>query len=476
MFETGVRQLRLAMSIIWGRPISARNLERLIGDAIATLEVFGAPGDDVQELLDGPFADAKARREFQNTALRRTAGRLSKRSPYYRAAFAAAGVDPQKLTVDTVTAIPVTRKRTLVERRHDFLCEGSEPYLTSRTTGTTGAPAEIWISRYEAEAWPAISALAGVLRDEIRPSDCMQLNISSRATAAVHHGMELSRLVGSKARLLGVIPPDESLDALLTTGDEAPTLLNTYPSYLALLLRAARRRGLGPDDFHLRRIDCNGEVLSSALARAAAGTFGAEVNDNFGMTEILPVSSRACAQGHLHHDLNIGYVEVLDLDTGEPVAPGELGSVVITPYYPYRECMPVFRYDTRDLVRRLPEEPLACDLAGTPATSRVLGKADGLLRADGRAVTTRDLVEVLEGLPSEPWPARYGATVAGGRVLLTLSSQTLDGLTTGEVERRFSASGIDLRVTNGVSADGGATAFRPLRADLMETTFAGRRP
>lgn len=143
------------------------HVERLIGDALATLDLFGAPGDDVQELLDGPFADPAARREFQNAALRRTARRLAGRSPYYRELFAAAGVKPEDLTVDGVTAVPVTRKQALVERHHDFLAAGVRPYLTSRTTGTAGKPAEVWISRYEAEVGPGI-----------RASDCMQLNIS----------------------------------------------------------------------------------------------------------------------------------------------------------------------------------------------------------------------------------------------------------------------------------------------------------
>jgi hypothetical protein len=51
------------------------------------------------------------------------------------------------------------------------------------------------------------------------------------------------------------------------------------------------------------------------------------------MTEVMPVSGRVCAGGHPHHDRNIGYVEVLDLDTAEPVPPGELGTVAISPYY-----------------------------------------------------------------------------------------------------------------------------------------------
>jgi phenylacetate-CoA ligase len=475
MFETGVRQFRLAMSIVWGRRIDPRNIERLIRDALATLDEFGAPGDDVQELLDGPFADPKARREFQNAALRRTARRLARVSPYYQELFAGAGVKPEELGVETISSVPITRKQSLVERQPDFLAAGSRPYLSTRTTGTSGRPAEIWLSRYETEVWPAVGALSGLLRGEIRPSDCMQINISSRATAAVHQNMEVCRLVGARSRVLGVIAPEESLDSLLEGADQAPTLMSTYPSYLALVLQAARRRGHGPDDFRLRRIDCGGEVLSSALARAARETFGAEVNDAFGMTEVLPVSGRVCSHGHLHHDLNIGYVEVLDLDSGEPATPGELGTVAITPYHPYRECMPVFRYDTGDVVRKLPEEPLTCDLAGTPATSRILGKAETLLRSDGRVVTTRDIVEVLEALPSEPWPVRFGADQAGADLRLTLDHQALDGLASGEVERRFAAAGFDVQVSNGAAGEAAARALRPLRADLIETTFAGRR-
>ena len=47
------------------------------------------------------------------------------------------------------------------------------------------------------------------------------------------------------------------------------TLLATVPSYLAELEVAARRRGMGPADFRVRRIDVGGEVLSRSLARAA---------------------------------------------------------------------------------------------------------------------------------------------------------------------------------------------------------------
>ena len=158
-------------------------------------------------------------------------------------------------------------------------------------------------------------------------------------------------------------------------------------------MHAARRRGLGPGDFRLRRVTVGGEVLSPHLAQAACQTFGVPlVEDPYSMTEVIPVTGRTCSQRHLHHDVNIGLTERLDLRTGEPAAAGALATLVITPYFPYRDCAPVFRFDTRDVVRCLPDGPLGCELAGIPATSQILGKADHLLHlSNGDVVTPRQL-------------------------------------------------------------------------------------
>lgn len=475
MFETGIRQFRMVFSMVMGKPINPQNIERLIQDALKTLEEFGVPGDDAQQMLEGPFADPNSRRSLQTGALQRTARRLARVSPYYQRLFASQGIAPKDITVDTIHTIPVTRKAALQEQQQDFLAADAHPFLTTRTTGTTGHPAEVWLSKYEVELWPALNALSGLLRNEISPSDCLQINLSSRATGAVQLNMSVARLVGARAHALGIIPPDESLDHLLAGGDEAPTILNTYPSYLAHLVRAARRRRLGPPDFHLRRVECGGEVLSPALAQAARDTLGAPVvNDIFAMTEVLPVTGRICSQGHLHPDANIGFVEVIDLKTGKPAEPGALGTLVVTPYYPYRECMPVFRYDTRDVVRQLPNEPLTCELAGMPATSRIQSKADQLLEVNGQTVTTRELVETLEALPSQPWPARFQARVSDGEIELRLTEQALADTPKEEIERRFRAAGIELRVAESPVPEQDGPQLRPLRADLLETTFAAR--
>ena len=431
-----------------------------------------APATTSTNCSTGRSPTRYTRTHFQTQGLRRTARRLAKRSPFYAARFTDAGLDPKTVDLNTISSVPVTTKADLVEHGAEFVCTDSHPYLSTRTTGTTGAPAEIWLSRYEAELWPALAALSGLLRNEINHTDCLQINLSSRATAAVQHDIEVCRLVGARSRALGLVPLDQSIDGLLDHGDgNAATILGTYPSYLARLLTAARRRGLGPGDFALRRIDVAGEMLSHAVATAARETFGVRPSDTFAMTEVLPVSGRTCNQGHLHLDLNMGLVEVIALDGQAPSAPGELGTMVVTPFFPYRDCMPVFRYDTCDVVRRLPDEPLTCNLAGVPALSAILGKAGQLQPTSTGVVTPRDIVEVLEALPAEPWPAPYRAAFDCGVLRITIPSATVAGATTDEVVRRFAARGIDC-IIDLTDTD---EPLRHVRADLAETTFTTDR-
>jgi len=61
MFDTGVRQFRMAMGMVWGRRLSPRNVGRLVEDVIATIAEFGEPGEEAQEVLGGPLSDPEDR-------------------------------------------------------------------------------------------------------------------------------------------------------------------------------------------------------------------------------------------------------------------------------------------------------------------------------------------------------------------------------------------------------------------------------
>src|SRR5690242_4210697 len=129
MFETGVRQFRLALGIVQGRRLNPGNVARLVDDVLATLAEFGEPGADATELIDGPAASPEARLETANRGLRRTARRLAVQSPFYARRFAAAEVDPAKLDVAGLRKVPVTVRADLTERPGDFRCADVPPYL-----------------------------------------------------------------------------------------------------------------------------------------------------------------------------------------------------------------------------------------------------------------------------------------------------------------------------------------------------------
>jgi hypothetical protein len=134
--------------------------------------------------------------------------------------------------------------------------------------------------------------------------------------------------------------------------------------------------------------------------------------------------------------------------------------------------MPVFRYDTRDVVRLVPDEPLTCEVAALPGTSRIVGKADQLLRlGPADVVTPRQLVEAVEALPGRPWPARYRAAADDGRLRLTLPLSAIADLGEAAAVRHFADHGLDVDLTT--VGDAEAPALRPVRSDLHETTFAG---
>jgi len=132
------------------------------------------------------------------------------------------------------------------------------------------------------------------------------------------------------------------------------TLLSASPSYLGELVVAARRED---SDQTISAFDASMSAAKSSRrasprppARRLARSRSTTSSDDRGPA----VTARTCSHGHLHHDVTTGHVEHLDLETGELATPGSLATVVITPYFPYRDCMPVFRYDTRDVVRQSP--------------------------------------------------------------------------------------------------------------------------
>jgi phenylacetate-CoA ligase len=74
------------------------------------------------------------------------------------------------------------------------------------------------------------------------------------------------------------------------------------------------------------------------------------------------------------------YVEVLDVETGEPVAPGERGNLVVTAFF--RRLPPIIRYNLRDLGRVIAHERCACG-SHFRRMDHFLGRSDAMVKLRG---------------------------------------------------------------------------------------------
>ncbi|MEV7603076.1 phenylacetate--CoA ligase family protein [Kitasatospora sp. NPDC089797] len=478
MFATALSQLRYGAAILTNRRIRPRDLERLARDLVATIAEFGEPGED-SALLPGRAGqvDPQLRREVTRRSLRATTRTAARHTAYYRRLFAALDLDPATLEPEDWARVPVTPKQALRALPAAFVSDASAPALMALTTGTSGTPTAVWFSRAEMEGAIAFSTISAVLGLGLRPRHTVAYAGCSRATLPLLYAEESTTRAGAAFVQLGTIEPALALDRLaapLGLPGRSPqvTHLTTSASYLAALVQEAEQRKWHGGDFGLESISVGGEVLSAPLRRRATEAFGADVSSGYLMTEILPSGATPCTRGHLHHTTEFGHLEVLDPVTLEPTAPGGTGTVVHTPYVPYRECTLLLRYATGDLVR-LPAGPPDCELAHLPATSEILGRWTGPLST---VVTAREVLDLVEAEPEVPLPARYALTEGPegpdgpARLHLLVPRLPATGLL-GRLEERAAAAG--LRLSDIVLHEDRAALppTTPVRADLREHSF-----
>ena len=411
MLDTALRQLRHGLAVTTGRRIRVDDVLALVTHLRATVAEFGRL--DRGRMLEalGAAVDPEFRRSMDERRWRAAVRNAYEGTVYYRDVLDRLGVRPKDLTLDRAAELPPTPKSALRALPEVFVDSRAHVAMEAYTTGTTGTPTSCWFSAYELELAAAYGAVSLLVNFGIGTCDMIAICTSSRTVLGGHTFLRSARLAGAGTVVIGVIDPAEALSRL-TTPVHLPgkkpriSVLSAFPSYLSRLVQTGERLGYTAGDFAMEKILTGGEVLSTALRRRVETFFGAEVHEGFAMTEVFPFSGQVCTHGHLHFAADQGLVEVLDPVTFTPTAPGEVGTLVITPFPPYRETTLVLRLATGDLVRRLSEQP-TCEHAGQPATSPLLGKAALTPETGARPLYQRDIHELLDARPELPAPLRY---------------------------------------------------------------------
>jgi phenylacetate-coenzyme A ligase PaaK-like adenylate-forming protein len=222
-----------------------------------------------------------------------------------------------------------------------------------------------------------------------------------------------------------MVEPEQAL-ALLAQRRRIPgkkdrvSVMTGNPSYVGLLVEYGLANGWRPEQFGVERMLLGGELMTDGFQRRARQLFGPiEFRQSYALTELLPFTAKQCREGHLHFEPTSGLVEVVDPETGTPAAPGQIGTIVVTPFRPFRETTVLVRFDTGDAVRALAEEP-GCELRDLPATGPLLGKMSSAVRHDAGWTFARDVAEAAEAVDAVPLPARYECTAVPGGVAVTV--------------------------------------------------------
>ncbi len=479
MLNTALRQLRHATRVLAARPFRVADIEAIVADLRASLDEFGGPGEDLDTLPGSQSADPEIQAVMARRRVRQAVRHAAAHVPYYRRWFAANGPDPAQLSIETLSQIPPTAKDALRAAPSAFVSDIAEPVLMIRTTGTTGTPAGVWFSKHELDLQAALTAISLMVNGRLRAHHVVASAITSRSTLPLVTSASALGMIGAGYVHLGTIEPRIVLDRLaapLHLPGKKPqiTHLTVVPSYLGMLTWLAEHEGWSAADFGLEQVFAGGEVLTDALRARAAEALGAEILDGYGATEITPVAGSVCSAGHLHIPAEHAHVEIADPVTFAPALPGAVGVLVVTPYLAYRDTTVLLRYNTGDLVRRLPgADPPECELRGTPAMSRVLGR----IATDGTRLTARDVLEVLQAERELPMPTRYAISQSQAGPLLHVFAPGCPAPVLARLEERAADRGLPVRGI--VLADDllDLPVPSPARSDLRELTFeAGGMP
>jgi phenylacetate-CoA ligase len=136
--------------------------------------------------------------------------------------------------------------------------------------------------------------------------------------------------------------------------DLKPTILAAMPSYALHLANVAAAEGIDLASSSIRKLLMSAEPLTTAKRAKLERVWGAEVYNSFGMTEgamtTVERDGGKQSDGAMVAFTDLFFLEVIDLDSGEPVPPGETGSLVMTPLWS-NTITPFARWLTGDIVR-----------------------------------------------------------------------------------------------------------------------------
>ena len=329
-------------------------------------------------------------RALQLARLKEAVHYAYERVPHYRQKFDAAGVHPGDLiSFADLARFPFTSKDDLRQNYPFgmFAVPMDEIVRIHASSGTTGKPTVVGYTRGDIDTWSRLMARS------IRAA-------GGRASDKIHVAYGYGLFTGGLGAHYGgeylgaaVIPVSGGFTErqVQLINDFKPDIIMVTPSYMLAIADEFERQGLDARRCSLRIGIFGAEPWTDAMRTEIEGRLGLSALDIYGLSEVMgPGVAQECAE--TKDGLTVWedhfYPEIIDPDTGQPVADGEVGELVFTTLT--KQAMPVIRYRTRDLTRLLP---------GTARRmrriERIRGRSDDMLIIRGVNVFPSQIEAVL---------------------------------------------------------------------------------
>ena len=315
--------------------------------------------------------------------------------PFYHERLQAAGVTGDKIkTLSDIQYIPFTTKDDIRDN-YPFgmmACPMKDVVRIHASSGTTGKPTVGVYTQKDIDTWAELIARIGAASG-VTNEDIIQISFGYglfTGALGLHYGLE---------RLGATVIPASSGNTqkqLMMFRDFGVTGLVATPSY-ALYLGEMVKESPYPSSAYKLRIGLLGsEGCTEEMRTQIEKNLHMFVTDNYGMTELggPGVSGECELRCGLHFAEDHFLPEIIDQDTLEHTAPGEVGELVVTTLS--REGMPVLRYRTKDITR-INYEPCACGRTHA-RMDKVMGRTDDMLIIKGVNVFPSQIESVLVGM------------------------------------------------------------------------------
>jgi phenylacetate-CoA ligase len=286
----------------------------------------------------------------------------------YRAKCEAAGVAPADLeTLEDLARFPFTVKDDLRQAYPFgmFAVPQRDVVRVHASSGTTGKPTVVGYTRNDIDMWATVVARS-IRASGGGPDDKVHIAYGYglfTGGLGAHYGAE--RLGAMVIPMSGGQTPKQ----VQLIQDFEPDIIMVTPSYMLNIADEFERQGLDPAKCSLKVGIFGAEPWGDSMRRELEERCGLDAVDIYGLSEVIgPGVANECIETKDGPTIweDHFYPEIVDPDSGVPVADGEKGELVFTSLT--KEALPIIRYRTRDLTRLLP---------GTARTMRRMDKITG---------------------------------------------------------------------------------------------------